>query len=273
MAVHRLAKYRIDDPFTRVPNVAVNDDALDLKALGLLVLMLSKPDGWRFKERNLASEAGVGRAQVRTAIATLIEAGYVHRRHESDDGRPVLVTEVYDTPQPALLAEGPETEPSGSLAGFESSTVRKHEGPETEPGSNNGVLATTDRAATTEEPLFAATSLEVVDDAPDFEQWWERMPRRNGKRVGKGEAREVWRKLSTDKRRRAFEAAQHYRDSCDRGDTIAKDPVRFLRRDYFEDWLEPATPAATSRAQQQQSGYHDAFSRLAAREGRAVGDA
>lgn len=100
MSVHRLAKYQTDDPFTRVPNSAVNDPDLDLKSRGLLLLMLSLPDNWVFRERNLAEKAGVGREQIRTAMRTLMDAGYVRRRHEAQDGRPpLIVTEVYDTPQ------------------------------------------------------------------------------------------------------------------------------------------------------------------------------
>jgi hypothetical protein len=99
MSVHKLAKYEADYPYTRVPNAAVNDPNLDLKARGLLLLMLSKPDGWVFRERSLAKQAGVGRDQLRAAIQRLMEAGYVIRRWESVDGRPVAVTEVYDTSQ------------------------------------------------------------------------------------------------------------------------------------------------------------------------------
>lgn len=99
MSVHRLAHYRADDPYTRVPNTAVNDAQLDLKARGLLLLMLSKPDGWRFNERNLAREAGVSRDQIRTTLQKLQEAGYVERGWETGkDGKPEHVTRVYDVP-------------------------------------------------------------------------------------------------------------------------------------------------------------------------------
>ena len=109
MSVHRLAKYQTDDPFTRVPNSAVNDPRLDLKSRGLLLLMLSLPDNWVFRERNLAEKAGVGREQVRTAMATLMEAGYVRRRREATDGKPpVTITEVYDTPQIEAKVGNPE---------------------------------------------------------------------------------------------------------------------------------------------------------------------
>ena len=107
MSVHRLAKYQTDDPFTRVPNSAVNDQRLDLKARGLLLLMLSKPDGWTFRERHLATVAGVGRDALRAAMQTLIDTGYVVRTRESDEGKPpVCVTRVYDVPQTKVgLAE------------------------------------------------------------------------------------------------------------------------------------------------------------------------
>lgn len=100
VTVHRLAKYQTDDPFTRVPNTAVNDDRLDLKSRGLLLVMLSKPDGWTFRERHLAQISGVGRDQLRAAMQTLIEAGYVVRTREAHDGKPpTSVTRVFDVPQ------------------------------------------------------------------------------------------------------------------------------------------------------------------------------
>lgn len=107
MTVHRLALYRSDDPYTRVPNSTVRDPRLDLKARGLLLIMLSKPDGWNFTERNLAADAGVSRQQVRTAIETLAEAGYLVRERITHEGRPVLQTRVYD-----VSSEGPTSVPS-----------------------------------------------------------------------------------------------------------------------------------------------------------------
>jgi predicted AlkP superfamily pyrophosphatase or phosphodiesterase len=130
MSVHRLAKYQADDPFTRVPNTSVNDARLDLKARGLLLFMLSKPDGWTFRERSLADQAGVGRDQVRAALHKLIECGYVVRRWEPAEGSPpIMVTEVYDTP---IAAE----------VGFPE--VGKPDSGETRPLSNEVVLVTKD---------------------------------------------------------------------------------------------------------------------------------
>ena len=99
MTVHRLSLYRSDDPYTRVPNITINDKRLDLKARGLLVFMLSKPDGWTFRERTLADHCGVSRAQIRTALQTLITFGYVNRVVTVVDGVPRTETQVYDVSQ------------------------------------------------------------------------------------------------------------------------------------------------------------------------------
>lgn len=129
MPISRLAHYRADDPYTRVPNSSVRDDRLDLKARGLLLVMLSKPDGWRFTERNLAADAGVSRDQIRTAIARLVECGYIVRERIEVDGRPVLETRVYDVP-----AEGRETRPEvvGDPGGRETRPHSKTEHRKTE---------------------------------------------------------------------------------------------------------------------------------------------
>jgi len=97
VSVHRLAKYQTDDPFTRIPNTAINS-GLSLKALGLLVFMLSKPDGWRFTERGLISQLDCGRHSLATGLGELIERGYVRRTLTVDGNMRRWVTEVYDLP-------------------------------------------------------------------------------------------------------------------------------------------------------------------------------
>lgn len=147
MTVHRLAHYRQDDPYTRVPNVTVNDPRLDLKARGLLLFMLSKPDGWHFRERLLAEHCGVSRAQIRTALATLTGLGYVRRVRFTKDGSPRVETHVFDVAQPV----GTETEPP---------SVLNPDGPETVPLSKteSEVKLTTKGDAPTKAPdhLFEA---------------------------------------------------------------------------------------------------------------------
>lgn len=113
MSVHKLAKYEKDYPYTRVPNDVIRDENLDLKSLGLLLIMLSKPNDWVFRERQLAEAANVGRDALRSAMQKLIDAGYVRRFKTCEPGEtPKWVTEVYDTPIQAKVgkAEGRENE-------------------------------------------------------------------------------------------------------------------------------------------------------------------
>lgn len=131
-----MAKYQTTDPFTRIPNTAVNDPTLDLKALGLLVFMLSKPDGWRFTERNLADQTGVSRNQIRTAMSVLIDSGYVIRSTVMEAGRPTSVTQVYDQPP------GTESEPPPGVPNRDQTLVPNRDRPESVPVSNNGGVVT-----------------------------------------------------------------------------------------------------------------------------------
>jgi hypothetical protein len=150
MTVHRLGLYRAEDPYTRVPNVSVNDDTLDLKARGLLLFMLSKPDGWAFRERALASQCGVSREQIRTALQRLVDSGYVRRVRKMVDGQPRVETQVFDVSQ----REGP-----GSLP----ATVRVDDGGETVPVSNERERARTNASQTPTSEVRAVTSKAARD--------------------------------------------------------------------------------------------------------------
>lgn len=230
MAVHRLGKYQTQDPFTRIPNVAVNDKRLDLKARGLLLLMLSKPDGWRFTETNLARDAGVGRDQLRTAIGMLIDAGYVYRWHDHGDGRPVMRTSVSDR---SITGDGWK-----ALVGPSSGQpkVENPEGRETQHGSNEPDAVTNETAVTKDD--------EPSSTRVDFDQAWELYPRRNGKRVGKAAAKAKWAKLGSSDQQACLDAIGNYARACDSGQTIAKDMERFLKADYWRDWIDPPDPSS-----------------------------
>lgn len=112
MSVHKLQHDPNRSPYTIVPNEAIN--SLKPKELGLYVFMLSKPENWRFREITIAKQMGVSRAQVRTALSTLIAEGWVTRHRVLEDGKPILLTAVYDT-RNGFLSQGPETERSESV--------------------------------------------------------------------------------------------------------------------------------------------------------------
>lgn len=91
---------------------------------------------------------------------------------------------------------------------------------------------------------FAGNGSTKVDvhAEPDesFTAWWATYPRRNGKRVGRGEALRVWSRLKPAERGAAQIAVRNYAAAVADDMTIAKDPHRWLRARCWEDWLEPA---------------------------------
>lgn len=65
----------------------IDDKGLSFKAKGLMVYLLSRPDGWKVYISHLATVSKDGDDSVRTAINELIEAGYVRREEVREKGR------------------------------------------------------------------------------------------------------------------------------------------------------------------------------------------
>lgn len=213
--VHRLSLYSREDPFTRVPNLSVRDSRLDLKARGLLLIMLSKPDGWRFSEARLAADAGVGRDALRTAMGTLIDAGYVVRYREGSP--PVSRTVVYDVP------------PEHRGASYDLTPAGDADVPAEAPKSPSPAP---------KEPEGA------VDPDDGFEGFWAAYPRhrRTRQRGGGGsraESERLWKRMTSDEREEAVAAAARYAAYVRQPDAeFPAHAVTWLRQRRWEDWHE-----------------------------------
>ena len=73
---------------------------------------------------------------------------------------------------------------------------------------------------------------------PNFELFWNAYPKRSGKRVGKKATYRRWRPLFAEQDQ-VFVAAKNYAQSkIARVDGKARDPERFLKDDYWRDWLD-----------------------------------
>lgn len=70
--------------FTIISNSVCLDQRLTMRALGVLVRLLARPDNWRTNSEGLAAEFGVGRDAVRGALHELQKAGYI-RMHKSQN--------------------------------------------------------------------------------------------------------------------------------------------------------------------------------------------
>ncbi|MDR3084363.1 MAG: helix-turn-helix domain-containing protein, partial [Streptomyces sp.] len=73
MHVHRSAHAR---NFTVLPNVVLQDRQLSYTARGLLVDLLSRPEGWREDGRQMADSSPQGRRAIYRALKELVRAGY-----------------------------------------------------------------------------------------------------------------------------------------------------------------------------------------------------
>lgn len=87
--------------YTVVNNYAINDKRMSLKAMGMLVKMLSLPDYWDFSEAGLVAIVKDGQSAVRSGLKELEELGYLVRRRVKDEsGRFTdCEWEIYETPQ------------------------------------------------------------------------------------------------------------------------------------------------------------------------------
>ena len=71
-----------------------------------------------------------------------------------------------------------------------------------------------------------------------FPIFWDLYPKRNGKKLGKAETEKVFLKFSDDEQTEIMKALSNYRKSKVVADGFPKDPIRFLRKDFWKDWLD-----------------------------------
>lgn len=95
MAIHRTRKQK---GFTRIANTPFHDKRLSLKEIGLLCLMLSLPNNWRFSVNGLVSLTTDGKKSVRNAVENLEKFGYLKREESRQNGQFYYEWEVYNEP-------------------------------------------------------------------------------------------------------------------------------------------------------------------------------
>jgi len=71
-----------------------------------------------------------------------------------------------------------------------------------------------------------------------FDKFWKIYPSRNGRKVTKKESLQCFKEQfkSESKIGLLLQATENYSKSCKEG--FAKDPIRFLKKDFWRDWLE-----------------------------------
>lgn len=131
MAVFRVHKTK---DFTVMSNRHLRDKNLTLKAKGLLSVILSLPDDWKYSIAGLAAICKEGTSAVKSALQELTDAGYVTVTklypNQTETGRIEYVYDIHERPQ-APRKQGVENLP------LESQQVENHgqlstEGPSTD---------------------------------------------------------------------------------------------------------------------------------------------
>ena len=86
-------KRHVQKGFTTVNNDFLRDSSLALAERGLLITMLSLPDGWNMSGRGLASILPDGRDKVFSTLKKLERKGYLKRELIREENRRTLFLE------------------------------------------------------------------------------------------------------------------------------------------------------------------------------------
>ena len=224
--------------FTFLQNDMLRDTRLSLKTKGLLAVLLSLPDDWKYSVSGLAKICGTGKDAIRSSLAEMEKAGYLDREqaHTEDGkfgGNAYVVHEVSRIP----LSENPTTvEECGQPLSGKPSTVEPVPGePVTEnPTQLNKQVLNKDLSNTPhsppkgDRPARKRRSKSVPGwRAEEFEGFWSDYPR-DEDRV---KAVEEWDKLPRDK-----ELMDRHGGSEDA--LLTEITLGLKRHLECEDWLE-----------------------------------
>lgn len=87
--------------FTIISNSVCLDPRLSMRALGLLVRLLCRPDNWQTNSETLSREFDCGREQMRGVLRELADAGYMRLSKTQDaKGQWSSAWRVFDKPHP-----------------------------------------------------------------------------------------------------------------------------------------------------------------------------
>lgn len=144
--------------FTTVSNGFINDPGLSAKAKGILLYLLSKPDGWETRVEDIVAHMADGIDSIKSGIRELSNAGYMQRsRVHAKNGRfASLQTFVFEAPLPKV-----ENPPMDTKSG---KTINGKPRNRKNPQSENPLLLNTNDQVNTDQKV--KTEEECGTDAP-----------------------------------------------------------------------------------------------------------
>jgi hypothetical protein len=91
--VNKTNKYSV------ISNEPLSDERLSWAARGVMAYLLTKPDDWVVRNKDLENSGGVGKKKIKRIIKELKDAGYIKRHRErQEDGTFLWITDVYESP-------------------------------------------------------------------------------------------------------------------------------------------------------------------------------
>lgn len=196
-----------------IPEALLYDPSISAEAVrvyGVLVRHGDKPASCHPSHRRIAEFIGKSPRSIQAWIRELEDAGWVQRfARFTADGDP-------DT--------------NGYYIRVVQRGVRVEErGGSTLPGMEGYALGDASKESKVEREQLNDTA---------FDRFWEQYPTRNGKKLGKANAKRQWDRLGYIAKQENLRAVVNYAASG----VLPKDPERWLRDHCYLDWLEPATP-------------------------------
>lgn len=90
-----------ESPFVQLDKEFIGNGKLSLKSTGLLTYLLSKPDGWQIRMKDIQKRFTDGETAVRSGMKELMAEGYINRyRERQEDGTfGDWIYEVYERPE------------------------------------------------------------------------------------------------------------------------------------------------------------------------------
>lgn len=223
MTIIRSARKERD--FAILSNSVLQDMRLSMRALGLLVRLLSRPDNWETNSESLAREFGCGREQMRTVLGELREAGYIALVKSQDSkGQWSSRWFIYDEPNSNQPEYG-------------------------KPTPENRVLGHPDAITKTDYKEPITTKATKADYSALFDVFWKAYP----SKVGKDAARKAFAKRKFDEKTFAqvLQALELHKVSerwtKDNGQYIPN-PATWLNQGRWEDEMPGTTPGGDNLA-------------------------
>ncbi len=138
---------KMPSPYTSIANDVLRDQTLSLRAKGLLALLLSLPDNWRFNLTWIVEQSREGRDATRAALAELRERRYVVTAPARDENGKLAGHDWYISDSPI----DPDTLEAAGVELDEEQPAELRE-PSTTANPQYGETAATNKEVTNKEP-------------------------------------------------------------------------------------------------------------------------